>query len=179
MNGSRSNGVSLGVTQMILGVLILLLVIVVMTSPEGAWIRSPALAVVGVLAVAVMLTGFAGVWTARRKAAEVVEEKKAPVAPPPKSAAPEGVERFQALVLLSLLQEKGRLIDFVMEDITTYSDQQVSAAARVVHQGCREVVTNSFDPAPVSEEAEKKSISLPRGYSAEEFRIVGTVGGEP
>ena len=36
---------------------------------------------------------------------------------------------------LATFQERGRLIDFLMDDITTYDDAQVGAAARVVHQG--------------------------------------------
>lgn len=179
MNGRRADGVSLGVTQMILGVLTLILVIVAMGSSPTAWIRSPAMVVIGVIAVAVALTGLAAVWTARRRAAVAEEEKKAPVAPPPRPTAPPGVEQFPALVLLSLLQEKGRFLDFAMEDITTYSDQQVGAAARVVHQGCREVITGSFDPVPVSEGSEKSPVKLPEGYSAEEYKLVGTIKGEP
>jgi hypothetical protein len=177
MDGKRADGVSLEITQAILGILILIVVVLVMTLPPTAPLRSPAMVVIGVLAVAVVLTGIGAIISARRATA-VVEEKKAPAAPPPRPVAPPAVEQYPALVLLSLLQEKGRLVDFVMEDITTYTDQQVSAAARVVHQGCREVVTGSFDPAPVSESPEKSTVTLSEGYSAEEYKIVGTVGGE-
>jgi hypothetical protein len=38
---------------------------------------------------------------------------------------------------LATLQDRGRLVDFLMEDITTYNDAQVGAAARVVHGGCK------------------------------------------
>jgi hypothetical protein len=44
-----------------------------------------------------------------------------------------------ALVLLGLLQKEGRLVDFLQEEITAYSDQEIGAAARVVHEaasGC-------------------------------------------
>ena len=34
---------------------------------------------------------------------------------------------------LAILQARGRLVDFLMDDINTYSDAQVGAAARVVH----------------------------------------------
>ena len=39
--------------------------------------------------------------------------------------------------VLSLLQREGRLIDFLQEDVASFSDADVGAAARVVHGGCR------------------------------------------
>ena len=45
---------------------------------------------------------------------------------------------------LATLQEQGRLIDFLMDDITTYDDGQVGAAARVVHQGCKAALQEHF-----------------------------------
>src|SRR5712664_2983137 len=44
------------------------------------------------------------------------------------------------LFVLSLLQREGRLLDFIEEDITTASDANVGAAARIVHAGCRKVL---------------------------------------
>src|SRR5947208_2990234 len=38
---------------------------------------------------------------------------------------------------LATLQERGRLVDFLMEDITTYDDAQVGAVARDVPEGCK------------------------------------------
>ena len=40
----------------------------------------------------------------------------------------------------AILQEQGRLVDFLMDDIKGYSDAQVGAAARVLHEGCRAVL---------------------------------------
>jgi hypothetical protein len=84
----------------------------------------------------------------------------------------------EALMLLSLLQEKGRFVDFVMEDIAGYSNEQVGAVARVVHQGCRTVVQEAFSPLPVAP-AENARITLEPGYDAEEFRLVGRAEGGP
>jgi hypothetical protein len=80
-------------------------------------------------------------------------------------------------MLLTLLQENGRFVDFVMEDITAYSDEQVSAAARVVHQGCREVIREAFAPVAVSTRPENGAITLEPGFSAEEYRLVGHIAG--
>jgi hypothetical protein len=43
-----------------------------------------------------------------------------------------------ALQMLAILQRDSRLIDFVMEDIAPYSDEQVGAAVRSLHDQCRE-----------------------------------------
>ena len=38
---------------------------------------------------------------------------------------------------LAMLQARGRLVDFLMDDINAHDDAQVGAAARVVHAGCK------------------------------------------
>ena len=42
--------------------------------------------------------------------------------------------------MLAILQRKGRLIDFLQEDIRAYADAQIGAAVRNVHEGCREAL---------------------------------------
>ena len=80
-------------------------------------------------------------------AAIVQPSRKAPSPTPaaePARPEPERpqVNRADAEVVhfLSMLQEKGRLVDFLMDDINAYSDAQVGAAARVVHAGCKGVL---------------------------------------
>lgn len=95
-------------------------------------------------------------------------------AAPPKPMPAAADTGSEALMLLSLLQEKGRFVDFVMDDIAAYTNDQVGAAARVVHQGCREVILEAFSPLPVSP-IENARITLEPGYDAGEFRLVGRV----
>src|SRR5580704_17185900 len=45
-----------------------------------------------------------------------------------------------ALQLLSLLQREGRLVDFLQQEIASFPDADVGAAARVVHEGCRKAL---------------------------------------
>src|SRR6188768_1875256 len=45
-----------------------------------------------------------------------------------------------ALQLLTLLQREGRFVDFVQQEIATFSDADIGAAARVVHEGCRRAI---------------------------------------
>ena len=98
-------------------------------------------------------------------------------AQPPPSAANQAEAEIVAFV--GLLQEKGRLVDFLMEDVAPYDDKQVGAAARVVHQGCREVLHEHFKVTPISEAEEGSRITVPAGYEADEYRLMGRIGGEP
>jgi len=66
------------------------------------------------------------------KASEV--KKPEPVKPAPK--VPEIKHTDGALQLLGILQRDARLVDFLMEDIGAYSDDQVGAAVRTLHEQC-------------------------------------------
>jgi Domain of unknown function (DUF2760) len=80
---------------------------------------------------------------------------------------------------LGLLQEKGRLVDFLMEDVTAYDDAQVGAAARVIHQGCKEILQEHFRITAVSGAQEGSQITVPAGYAPDEYRLVGKISGTP
>lgn len=54
-----------------------------------------------------------------------------------------------ALQMLGILQRDARLIDFLMEDIAGYSDDQVGAAVRNLHDQCRESLTRYLHLSPV------------------------------
>jgi hypothetical protein len=85
----------------------------------------------------------------------------------------------EVVAFFGLLQEKGRFVDFLMEDITAYDDADVGAAARVIHQGCRQVLQEHFNVSAISESAEGSQVTVPAGYSADQFRIVGKLSGDP
>jgi hypothetical protein len=76
-----------------------------------------------------------------------------------------------------MLQEKGRLVDFLMDDINAYNDAQVGAAARVVHAGCAGVLREYFRINHVRTEEEGSTVQVPAGYSADEYRLVGRIAG--
>ncbi len=100
-------------------------------------------------------------------------------APPPAPSTPSPGADAEVITFLALLQEKGRLIDFLMDDVTSFTDAQVGAAARVVHQGCQAALREHLRVEPIASEAEGASISLPQGYHAENYRLLGHVKGEP
>jgi hypothetical protein len=84
----------------------------------------------------------------------------------------------EILGLLGVFQEKGRLVDFLMEDINGADDAQVGAAARVVHNGCRAALDEHFRIRPVRTENEGTTIVVPTGYAADEYRLVGKISGQ-
>jgi hypothetical protein len=99
-----------------------------------------------------------------------------PVKPPPPA---DNQAESEVVAFLALLQEKGRLVDFLMEDVTAYEDTEVGAAARVIHQGCRQVLQEYFKISPVSDAQEGTQITLPGGYATDQYRVVGKLAGEP
>jgi hypothetical protein len=109
----------------------------------------------------------------------------APVAPPAPAPAPAPAPVTlrvatpdAALQLLSLFQREARLIDFTQENLSAYSDADIGAAARVVHEGCAKVLKEHFTIAPVRSEAEGSRIELPEGFDAAAVRLTGNVVGK-
>jgi hypothetical protein len=69
----------------------------------------------------------------------------------PAATAPGAVPKSSdgALQMLSILQRDARLIDFIMEDIAAYSDDQVGAAVRGLHDQARESIARYVKLEPV------------------------------
>jgi hypothetical protein len=84
-----------------------------------------------------------------------------------------------ALVLLSMLQREGRLIDFLQENVAGFPDADVGAAARIVHEGCRKVVQQYLALKPVLPDSEGARVTVPAGFDAQRIRLTGNVAGQP
>ncbi len=99
---------------------------------------------------------------------------------PKETTAGQSVEQQHgaALFFLGLLQRDGRLIDFLKEDISAFSDADIGAAARVVHDGCKKVLSQYLSLAPVVTDAEGASIKVPVGFDASRFRLTGNVSAQ-
>ena len=78
---------------------------------------------------------------------------------------------------LAILQARGRLVDFLMDDINTCDDAQVGAAARVVHAGCKAALLEHFRISPVRAESEGATVQVAAGYLPDEYRLVGKISG--
>ncbi len=109
-------------------------------------------------------------------AARLVEPARppAPVAPPPSPPVPSAEP---ALQLLALFQREGRLIDFLEQDITSFPDADIGAAARVIHEGCRKALHAHAKLAPVRTEEEGARVTLAAGFSPAEVKLSGNVQG--
>src|SRR5262249_11917994 len=74
---------------------------------------------------------------------------RAPAAAPTPARAPDA-----ALQMLGILQRDARLIDFLMEDISAYSDAEVGAAVRNLHEQCRGSLQRHLELEPVTDGVE-------------------------
>jgi hypothetical protein len=104
-----------------------------------------------------------------------VEPKPAP--PPP--ALPPEREHASGLQVLAMLQREGRLVDFLQEDVATFSDMEVGAAARVVHEGCRKVMRQYLELEPVLPQREGDPVNVASGFDAQRIRLTGNLAGQP
>jgi hypothetical protein len=72
--------------------------------------------------------------------------QKAAAGPPRESAA---TPADGAVQVLGILQREARLLDFMLEDIGAYADDQIGAAVRNVHAQCQASLRKYFKFAPV------------------------------
>ena len=106
----------------------------------------------------------------------------APAAPLPRAPEPLPLRvnaPDSALQMLGLLQQEGRFVDFLEEDVSGYSDGDIGGAARVVHEGCRKALHEHFSIEPVRTEAEGSRVTLEQGFDASAVRLTGNVVGQP
>lgn len=97
----------------------------------------------------------------------------------PAPALPQPAPNTAALQLLAILQREGRLIDFLQEDLSLYEDDQIGAAVRSVHAGCKQGLDAHIKLEPVVSDDEGSTIMVPAGFDAHAIRLTGHVAGEP
>jgi hypothetical protein len=135
--------------------------------PPGFWARFT-------LACRLLFEGEFGRRVIKALAAyELAEAKPDPAALPPERV------HASALFLLGSLQREGRLIDFLEQELAGFPDEEVGAAARVVHGGARRVVRQYLAFAPVLKQNEGDTVSVPKGFDSQQIRLTGNVTGEP
>ncbi len=106
------------------------------------------------------------------KAAAAVTVKPPPE-PPARTA--EG-----ALQLLAILQRDSRLVDFLMEDVSAYSDDQIGAAVRELHDQARQSLLRYVRLRPVIDGVENTRTTVPGGKpDLAAVKFVGNVPAEP
>ena len=97
----------------------------------------------------------------------------------PKKDAPAKPQRVAtpadgALQLLGVLQRDARLVDFLMEDISNYSDDQVGAAVRSLHSQCAEAIQRHVKLSPVIDGVEGTFTKIDPA-AANTVKLVGNV----
>jgi hypothetical protein len=111
--------------------------------------------------------------------AEALPAPSSPAPAPARSTAAGPSADDGAVHLLSLLQRDGRLVDFLVEDVSAYSDREIGGAVRSVHEGCSKTLAQYLEIVPIRDEDEGASITLDAGFDASAVRLVGNVTGEP
>jgi uncharacterized protein DUF2760 len=103
------------------------------------------------------------------------QPERVPAAPTPQPA--DSADR--ALQMLAILQRDGRFVDFLMEDLATYQDAQIGAAARDVHAGCRQALRRYVSLQAVLEDDEGRTVTVERGTDPASVKVVGSIAGAP
>ncbi len=83
-----------------------------------------------------------------------------------------------AYQVLSILQSDARFLDFISEDLTGYSDQEIGGAARVVQEGAKKAISQYFTLTPLRGEDEETRVTVQAGFNPSEIRLTGNVVGE-
>ena len=105
-----------------------------------------------------------------KEPAALPSQPKAPPAPPSEAS---------AIQILSILQRKGRLIDFLQEDLSAYQDAQIGAAVRPIHEGCKEALAEYVTLEPIYQEDEGSPVTVAPGFDANAIRLTGNITGDP
>jgi hypothetical protein len=118
-------------------------------------------------------------WAAREPAAlpPAPSEPPPPRAPKPESKPEPKPAVDAALQLLALFQREGRFVDFLEQDLASFSDGEIGGVARVVHEGCRKALHEHATLAPVRDEEEGARVTLEAGFNAAEVKLSGNVRG--
>lgn len=108
-----------------------------------------------------------------------LSRRAAASAPSPKAAAPAPAVMVKtsdgALQILAILQRDSRLLDFLMEDIASYSDDQIGAAVRELHDQCRDAISRYVTLQPVIDGVEGTFAQAP----SKDPNVVKFVGNVP
>ncbi|HQN17540.1 MAG TPA: DUF2760 domain-containing protein [Syntrophobacteraceae bacterium] len=84
-----------------------------------------------------------------------------------------------AVQMLAILQREGRLVDFLRENLHSYSDDQIGAAVRSIHQGCQAALQEHIELKPIFEELEGAHVTVPPHFDSKAIRLTGNVIGDP
>lgn len=114
-------------------------------------------------------------WLTDAKFQEAVAKALEPPKPPPPAPKPSA----EPLLLLTLMQREGRLVDFLLENIDGADNENLGAAVRSIHQACQKVLREHLEMGPVLKAEEKSIVEVPAGFDPSAIRLTGNVTGQP
>jgi hypothetical protein len=122
--------------------------------------------------------GLRGQWRILTDAA-FAEKVRAMLAPPPPKD--EGPPRpsGEPLRMLVLLQREGRLLDFLLENIQDYSNNDIGAAVRDIQRKCQAALKEHVVLEPVIDKPEETQVDVPAGFDPSAVQLTGNVTGNP
>lgn len=122
---------------------------------------------------------FAALALGRRCLANPATKAKVDALFAPPKPEPKPKPTGEPLWLLTVLQREGRLLDFLLEEIDAYSNDQIGAAVRDIHRGCKKAIREHLALEPILKEAEGARVEVPAGFDPSAIRLVGAVAGSP
>jgi hypothetical protein len=147
-------------------------------------IVASALTLLGVVVLLLLLLagtgGFArfglawGAFGRIRKDPAFADKVQALLVPPPPPK-PSG----EPLRLLAVLQRESRLIDFLMEDLSAATDDQVGAAMKDLQPKAQAALRKHLVLETVLPENEGDSIEVRAGFDPSAVQLIGNVTGQP
>lgn len=102
-----------------------------------------------------------------------------PIAKQAQPPAPLAESSDRAVQILAILQRDGRLIDFLTEDIAPYSDTQIGAAVRDLHQSCKQTLERYVRLEPIIASQEGEHITVDETVDPAAIKLIGNVTGKP
>jgi hypothetical protein len=121
-------------------------------------------------------------WQAFRKVMgdqAVADKVRLIVQPPPPEPPKPPKLSGEPLRLLTLLQREGRLLDFLLEDLSGADDEQVGAGVRDIHRKSQAVLKEHLTLEPVLPGREDEPVDVPAGFDPSAITLTGNVTGAP
>jgi len=100
------------------------------------------------------------------------------VPPPPEEKKPPKLSG-EPVRLLALLQREGRLLDFLLEDVSGAPDETLGAGVREVHRKSQQVLKDHLTLEPILPGAEGEQVEVKPGFDPSAIRLTGNVTGQP
>ncbi len=95
--------------------------------------------------------------------------------PPPTPPKPSGLP----VRILALLQRESRLIDFLLDNVQNYSDDQIGAAVRDIQPKAQAALKKYLVIEQLLPQNENDAVEVPPGFDPSAIQLSGNVSGQP